>query len=283
LPEVRAEIVVVDALESEPQVDPFDAFQPLLSSVPLAVGDEGVEDAVGEELADGEWRGAVEAVEVVTDGGAFLLARDRFVDVRADEEIIECRAAALRPGMVLLVDRRGGRIGLLEAVADRLKKERPDLLAANLLIADLQRTVRRGFVASRMTPMELYKRLCSLGFEKTYYAARSYVDDDGPLAPRDLVDLQRLNEALRLGISDQRIREAFAGVRRWRAFRRATGKALVAASRGSIVASEATRVDQETGLSIADLQELVLEAEVLDVRECPKPVPLSEIGYLREG
>ncbi|MGH2728270.1 MAG: hypothetical protein ACRDKS_14980, partial [Actinomycetota bacterium] len=210
LPAVRKEVVLVDALEAEPRLDPFEAFQPLLASVPLAVGDEGVEDAVGEELAPGEWRAAVDAVEVVTDAGAIFLPRDRLVDVRAGEEIVECRAAVLRPGMILIVDRRGGRIGLLEAVADRLKKERPDLLAANMLIGDLRRTVRRGFVASGITRTELFERLRSLGFEKTYQAARGYVDEEGPLAPRDFVDLQRLNEALGLGMTEQRLREVYA-------------------------------------------------------------------------
>src|SRR2546427_8857545 len=84
------------------------------------------------------------------------------------------------------------RIGLLEAVSDRLKKERPDLLAANLLIGELRRSVQRGFRASGITAMRLFERLRALGFEKTYYAARGYVDEDGPLAPRDFVDLQRL-------------------------------------------------------------------------------------------
>jgi hypothetical protein len=282
LPEVPTEVLVVDALEAVPEIDPFEALQPLLTSVPLAVGDEGVEDAVGEELSSGEWRGAVEAVEVVTDSGAFLLPRNRLVDVRTDEEIVERSAAALRPGMVLLVDRRGGRIGLLEAVADRLGKERPDLLAANLLIGDLRRTLQRAFRASGMTPTRLFERLRALGFGKTYHAARGYIDEEGPLAPRDFVDLQRLNQALALGMSDHRLQEVFGGVRRWRGFRRAAGRALVQASRGSLVTSEATRIDHETGLSVADLRELVLEAEVLEVRECPEPVPLAEIGYLRE-
>jgi hypothetical protein len=282
LPEVRSEVVVVDALETKPELDPFEALQPLLASAQLAVGDEGVEDAVGEELADGEWRGAVEAVRVLTDAGVFLIPCDRLVDIRADEEITECRAAALQRGMILLVDRRGGRIGLLEAVADRLKKVRPDLLAANLLIMDLQRTVRRGFAESGMSRTSLLERLVFLGFEKTYHAARSYVDEDGPLAPRDFADLQRLNEALSLGMTDHRLREAFAGVRRWRAFKRAAGKALVAASRGSLLTSETTRIDGGTGLSIADLRELVLEAEVRDVQKCAEPVSLAEIGYLRE-
>jgi hypothetical protein len=109
------------------------------------------------------------------------------------------------------------------------------------------------------------------------------VDEEGPLAPRDYEDLRRLNDALAMGMNSLRLREAFAGVRRWRAFRRATGKALVAASRGSLITSEATRIDAETGLSVADLRELVLEAEVLEVRPCDEPVAFAEIGYLREG
>jgi hypothetical protein len=133
-----------------------------------------------------------------------------------------------------------------------------------------------------MTRMDLFERLRSLGFKKTYHAARGYVDEDGPLAPRDLVDLQRLNEALGLDMGDRRLKEVFAGVRRWRTFRRAAGKALIAASRGALGAPEATRVDRETGLSLADLRELVLEAVVLEVRDCPEPVSLGEVGHLRE-
>jgi hypothetical protein len=283
LPDVHQEVVVVDALEAQPEVDPFEAFQPLLDSVQLAVGDEGVEEAMAQEMPGGEWRGEVDAVEVVTDAGIVLLPRDRLVDVRTGDEISELRADALQRGMFLLVDRRGGRLGLLEAVADRLKRERPDLLAANLLIGDLRVAVRRSFAASGMSRMQLFERLRSLGFEKTYHAARGYVDEDGPLAPRDLADLRRLNEALGLDMSDRRVREVFAGVRRWRTFRRAAGKALVAASRGSLVTVEATRIDRETGLSLADLRELVLEAEVVSVVDLAEPVALADIGHLREA
>lgn len=281
-PAVLNPVVVVDALEPIPDVDPFEALQPLLASVPLTIGDEGVEDAVGQELDNGEWRGTVEGVEVQTDAGSFLLPRDRLVDVRTNEEIVECRAASLKPGMIVLVDRRGGRIGLLEAVSDRLKKERPDLLAANLLIADLRQSLQRAFRASGISVAQLFERLQALGFEKTYAAARSYVDEGGPLAPRDFVDLLRLNQALALDMPEPRLKEVFAGVRRWRAFRRAAGRALVAASRAaSLTGSAATEIDHETGLSVADLRELVLEAKVVTVRECGEPVPLTEIGYLR--
>ncbi len=279
-PAVATTVDVVDALEQTPVVDPFEALQPLLSSAPLAVGDEGVEDVVGRELAEGGWQGAVDAVRVETDAGTILLPRDRLVDVRKDEEVIERRASSLQPGMLLIVDRSGSRIGLLEAVADRLQRQRPDLLTANLLIRNLRTSIQRGFLTSRMTVVELFERLQGLGFEKTYHAARSYVDEDGPLAPRDFEDLRRLAEALDVGMTPRDLRVTFDGVQRWRGFRRVAGKALVAASRGALTAADATRVDAETGLSVADLRDLVLEAKVLEVQDCPKPVAVAELGYL---
>jgi hypothetical protein len=280
-PDVPRRIVVVGALLSEPEVDPFEELRPLLDSAPLRVADEGLEDRVAEQLPDGEWRGAVEAVEVVTDAGTFYLPRERVVEVREDEDISERRAGALQPGMIVLVGRREGRVGLLEALTDRLAKQRPDLLAAHLLTQDLRRAVHHAFRASAMTTAELYERLKALGFDKTYHAARGYVDDEGPLAPRDFEDLRRLAGVLGLGVSAPRLREVYAGVRRWRGFRRAAGRALAQASRAAAVAEDETRIDPETGLSIADLREAVLEARVLEVRQCAAPVPVAEIGYLR--
>jgi hypothetical protein len=283
LPEVRPKVSVTGALETPTAIDPFEEFRSLLSAVPLVIGEEGLEESVAEELPGGEWRGAVQAVEVTTDAGVIFLPRDRLVDVRDGDDIVETKAGALRSGSLLLIDRRGGRIGLLEAVADRLKRERPDLLAANLLIGDIRTTIRKAFSASGMSRVELHESLQRLGFEKTYQATRGYVDEGGPLAPRDLVDLQRLNRALQMGLSELRLRETFAGVQRWRAFKRATGRALVAAARGSLLTPEATRVDRETGLSLVDLRELVLEARVLDVRECADVVPLADVGQLHDA
>jgi hypothetical protein len=279
---VQRAFVLINALEMPPDVDPFESLRPLLDSVPLMVGDEDVEDSIAEEMEGGEWRSTVDAVEVTTDAGIIFLPKERLVDVRKGEEIVEIRADALQPGAVLLVDRRGGRLGLLEALAHRLKSERPDLLAANLLIADLRTNVRQRFAASGMNRTQLYEALRSLGFEKTYHAARSYVDDGGPLAPRDLTDLQRLNEALQMGMTGRRLTETFAGVRRWRTFRRAAGKALVAASRDSHAARGAMQVDPETGLTLDDLRELVLEATVVETRHCADLVSMAEIGHLRE-
>jgi hypothetical protein len=280
LDETRVRFTILDAPAFEPARDPFEAFEVLLHCGPVIEGDEGVEESMAEEAEDGTWKGAVEAVEVVTNAGVIKLPRDRMVDVRKGDRILECRAGSLEPGLLLLVDRRAGRLGLLEAIANRLKRQRPDLLTSSLLISDLRATVNEAFEKSGMTRVELFEKLCSFGFEKTYFAARSYVDEEGPLAPRDLDDLKRLNQALVLGFSDQRVNEIFSGGSRWRTFRRALGKALVAAAHGLAAPTTATRVDQDTGLSVADLRELVLEAEVIEVRTCPALVPVTEIGRL---
>src|SRR5262249_44953096 len=153
---------------------------------------------------------AVEAVEVHTDAGVIILPRARYVDVRVGDEIEECRADELQVGMYLLVDRRGGRLGLLGAVADMLKHHRPNLFAANLLINDLRATIQDAFTRSRMSRKDLFRKLQSLGFDKTYAAARRYVDPQGPLAPRDHDDLQRLNDVLGLALSRNRVHEVFS-------------------------------------------------------------------------
>lgn len=281
-PPVRNHVNVVGAAQAAPALDPFEALQPLLTSVPLAVGDEGIEDAVAEELLGGGWRGAVEAVEVVTETGVILLPADRMVDVREGNQIVERRARRLQPGALLLVGRREGRAGLLDAVSERLEKDRSDLYAAKLLIEELRRTVQRAFRSSGMTSIELFKRLRAGGCGKTYHTVRTWVDEDGPVAPRDFSDLLLLRQVLNLPVSEPRLRETFAGVRRWRGFRRAVGKALVEAARISAATSEVARVDDATGLSLADLRELVVETRVIEIRECPQPVPVVEIGFLRK-
>ena len=100
------------------------------------------------------------------------------------------------------------------------------------------------------------------------------------MAPQHVDDLKRLNEALDLGLSHVQISELFAGVQRRRGFRRAAGRALAAAARGSTIVADENRIDSETGLSIADLREAVVEAIVIDVTLCDKPVPLTLLGRL---
>jgi hypothetical protein len=283
-PKGDPEVTIVGARDVPVEVDPFAELEGIGIGGPLVVGDEGVEDAVAEETPDGNWVAEVEGFEVCTDAGAIVLAADKLVDVRVDDEILERRARDLEPGMYLLVGRREGRVGLLDAVGERLKSRRPDLVVANLLINDLQATVRRGFIEAGITRAELYRKLVRLGFDKTYFAARGYVDDSGPLAPRDLPDLRRLNDALELGYTDDRVRELFAAVQRRRTFRRAAGKALAAAARGS-TSADVTRVDPATGLSVADLRDAVMETRVLEVKPCAELVPVSTLGRLepRDG
>ena len=270
---------VVTAHEFIPAPDPFEAFEQLLVAAPL-FGEEGPSETLAAEGADGHWRTEVEAVEVSTDSGTILLPVDRAVDVREGNRLHEVRADRLAPGMFLLINRSAGRVGLLDAVAEQLRSHRPDLYAANLIIRDLRASIREGFLGSGMNAAELYERLVSLGFAKTYQAARGYVADDGPLAPRDLSDLRRLSASLSLGYDDRRTAETFTAVQRERTFRRATGRALAAAARSTVLLPDADIVDADTGLSVADLQELILEAKVLAVRHCETPVSLSETGLL---
>ena len=270
---------VVGAREFVSAPDPFEAFEPLLVAVPL-FGDEGPSEMLAAEGEDGRWLTEVEAVEVATDAGTIRLPMDRGVDVRVGNKLDEVRADRLVPGMFLIINRSAGRVGLLDAVAEQLRTHRPDLYVANLIIRDLRASIRESFLRSGMSKVDLHERLIALGFAKTYQAARGYVGEGGPLAPRDFSDLKRLNTSLSIGYDNRRMTEVFTAVQRERSFRRATGKALAAAARSTVLLPDADLVDADTGLSVADLQDLVLEARILEVRQCEAPVPLSETGVL---
>jgi hypothetical protein len=84
-------------------------------------------------------------------------------------------------------------------------------------------------------------------------------------------------------MSDVQIDELFAGVQRRRVFRRAAGRALAHAARSSTLVDDAQRVDAETGLSIADLRDAIVEAVVLDVSPCDAPVPVTLLGRLESS
>jgi hypothetical protein len=274
--------IAVTTVEEESEVtDPLAQLGRLGMSTPLLIAEEDVEEIVAQESEAGTWAAAVDAVDIRTDSGTITLPVDRSVEVRHGDKILDCLAEDLQPGMCLLVGRREGRLGLLEAVAGRLQRTRPDLFAASLLVSDLRTSVRNSFRSSRMSISELYERLTAQGFDKTYQAARGYVGDFGPLAPRDVGDLRLLNEVLQLGFSSRRIAEIFAGVQRLRVFRRAAGRALATAAREATVSSDVSRVDHDTGLSLADLREVVLEAEVLEVKRCPEPVLIGDLGRLK--
>ena len=274
----RRPVVVSDGVEYAPEPDPFESFSSLFDLNPLDIGGEGPRFGLAREDDAGEWTASVPAVVVLTDRGKLFLELGSLVDTRSGTKIVERRSELLKPGAILLVGRRQGRVGLLEALEERLA-DRPDLMAARFLVDQYRRTVRARFAESGLTVVALHRTLMGLGCEKTSAAVRAWVTE-GTMAPQHVDDLKRLNEALDLGLSHVQISELFAGVQRRRGFRRAAGRALAAAARGSTIVADENRIDSETGLSIADLREAVVEAIVIDVTLCDKPVPLTLLGRL---
>lgn len=271
-------VVVVSGAEVVVEPDPFDEFSSLFELDALDFGDEGPRGGLAREGQSGEWDAEVDAVEVSTNHGRVFLETGRAIEVRVGPKIIDRRPEQLQPGDVLLIGRREGRVGLLEALEERLA-HRPDLLAARLLVDSYRRLVRTRFAESKLAVAAVHRKMTELGCEKTMGAVRDWVTE-GTMAPQQFEDLERLNTALELGMSDTRLRELFAGVQRRRGFRRATGRALAAAARRSTAVEDDRRLDAETGLSIADLRDAVIEAVVVSTLQCDGRVPLTLIGRL---
>jgi hypothetical protein len=273
-------VLVIDGAEYVAEPDPFGELAALFDLDPLDIGGEGPNETLARQDDGGDWTARLPAVAVTTDHGMLLLEVGRVVDVREGPKITERRPETLEPGAILLVGRRQGRIGLLAALEERLA-ERPDLLAARFLVDHYRRLVRARFTESGLTIASLHQALVGRGCDKTAAAVRCWVTES-TMAPQHFDDLERLNDTLTLGMSPVQLRELFAGVQRRRGFRRAAGRALGAAARGSTVVADETRVDAETGLSIADLRDAVVEAVVLGVAPCDQPVPLTLLGRLED-
>jgi hypothetical protein len=260
-----------------------DAFSPLGALLrddrPL-VEEEGAIEQVARQTDGEEWHAFVDAVEVETDQGIVLLALDQEVDVlESDGEPGERLASSLRPGMRLILGREAGRVGLLDALEARLQ-HRPAVLGARLLLRDYKERVLTRYRESGITYAQLHRELQAVGCTKTAVAVRSWVSGGTRMAPRDYADFERLTRLLEFGWSPTRTREAFLGISRIRTFRRAAGKALLRAANAAVVADDETRIDPETGLSIADLREAVVVALVSAVTPLAQQVRLSETGRL---
>lgn len=264
--------------EYVPEPDPFESLAGLFDLDPLDVGGEGPRAALAREQETGDWTADTRAVEVTTTCGKILLEADRPVEVRVGPKIVDKRPESLESGDVLLVGRHQGRVGLIEALEERLG-HRPDLLAARLLLDGYRKHVRQRFAASGLTVVALHRAMVELGCEKSSAAVRDWVTA-GTMAPQHFDDLERLNTALQLGMSDVQLAEFFAGVQRRRGFRRAAGRALAAAARDAVVVEDQGRIDPETGLSVADLRDAVVQAEVISVQPCDSPVPFTLLGHL---
>jgi len=278
---VQPRTITVDGAQYIPAPDPFAPFASLFALDPLDLGGEGPGSGIARRDETGNWTAEVPAVAVTTDHGRILLEVGREVEVRLGPTIVDRRPEDLRPGDVLLVARRAGRVGLLTALEERLA-DRPDLLTARLLLDWYHELVRTRFAASGLTIAELHRRMVAAGFDKTTVALGSWVGGSGVMAPRDVADLRLLNQVLDLGMTDMQVGELFAGVSRRRQFRRATGRELARAARSSTAVEDTQRVDPETGLSIADLRDAIIEATVIEVERQDGVVPLTLIGRLEE-
>jgi len=278
---IASSVVLVEGKEFVPEPDPFEPFDSLFDLDPLDIGEEGPTSQIARQVDDGDWSAAVPAVVVETDRGLLLLEAARSVEVRVGVRIDDRHPRQLKPGDVLLIGRRQGRVGLLEALEERLR-DRPDLLAGRMLIDRYHRLVRSRFTESGLTFAGLQRALKERGCNKTPLAVRSWVSESNIMAPRDLDDLRLLCDTLTVDLSNVQILELFACVQRRRVFRRAAGRALAEAARTSTIVDDQDRIDPETGLSIADLRDTVIEAVVLDVRPCDKPVPLTLLGRLED-
>jgi hypothetical protein len=274
-------VVLVEGAEYVPEPDPFDEFSSLFDLDPFDLGGEGPRSGLAHESQDGEWNAEVDAVEVSTDCGRILLETGRPVEIRVGPKIVDRRPEQLQAGDALLIGRRQGRVGLLEALEERLG-HRPDLLAARLLIDNYRRLVRSTFATSGLTVAALHREMGALGCDRTTAAVRDWVTGE-TMAPQQFDDLERLRTALDLPMSEGQLRELFAGVQRRRGFRRAAGRALAAAARSSTLVEDENRIDADTGLSIADLRDAVIEAVVITVARRDGPVPLTLIGQLEEN
>jgi hypothetical protein len=259
--------------------DPFSPLGALLRDERPLLDDEGSSERIAQPDG-GAWSTFVDAVEVVTTEGRILLGCDDEVDVltnSGDTEVI--LAIDLVRGLRLVIGREQGRVGLLEALESSLQ-HRQDILVARLLIRDYRDRIRDAFDARSRDIRALIQSLYELGCTKTEQTIRTWVTVGGPMAPRDFDDLVRLSTALELNLTTQRHREVFAALTRVRVFRRAAGRALSQAALTAASTLDESRIDPETGLSVADLRDAVLVATVESVELLAEPVRLADTGRL---
>lgn len=273
-------VMVVDGSEYVPEPDPFGDFASLFELTPFEFGGEGPRSTVAREGESGGWEASAEAFEVQTDHGRVYLEADRPIEIRVGPKIVDRRPEQLSAGDVLLVGRREGRVGLMEALEERLQ-HRQDLLVARLLIDNYWRLLRATFTASGLSVADLHRRVGALGCTRTSAAVRDWVTA-ATMAPQRFEDLEYLAQALELAMSPAQLRDLFAAAQRRRGFRRAAGRALAAAARTSTAVEDDNRVDPETGLAVADLRDAVVEAVVESVSRCATPLPVALLGRLEE-
>jgi hypothetical protein len=263
--------------------DPYSPLGHLLADDRPLMSDVDQAAQVAIQSPGGDWSGEVRAVRVQTDGGIVLLAAAAGVDVISGGRIETVAAETLKSGMHILVGRREGRVGLMEALDETFRRVRPDLAAAHVLVRDLRRRVQAAFAVFGRGFHHLFSWVAALGCDKDEQTVRSWVLQSGPMAPREVDDLRRLCKAVSLSVPDSELREVFQGVRRIRGFRISAGLALSRAAVAAAAMDDAVEIkelEREMGVSVADLRDAVLEVQVLEVTMLDEPVPVASIGRL---
>jgi hypothetical protein len=269
--------------EFVPEPDPYSPLGALLGDDRPLISESDNLDHVAVERPGAGWVAEVMAVEVATDRGTVLLERESRIDVIVGNRIKAVPPNELKGGDRILIGRREGRVGLMDALQDTFAKLRPDLAVAYILMKDYRKRLQRAFLATGMSAGTLYQRLVMLGCTKDEQTVRSWVEPYGPMAPRDFNDNKYLVMALGLDIGARELREIFSGVLRIRGFRISAGQALAraaVAAAASTNSADAARLEKEMGVSIADLKDAVIEANVIATRILDTPVPVTALGRL---
>lgn len=271
---------VVETSESADEPQPRPSVFAELDSLALddspLLSDSPVKGRVAVADESGTWRASVSAVEVVTALGTLLLDASKDVDVLDQQEPRRVPTVELAPGMRLIIGRDSGRAGLVDALEEKLK-DRPDLLVAHHLAEDWRDGIHRAFTRSGMSVARLQHVLANMGCDKHPVTIASWVTPGGPMGPRDEPDVRILSEVLDAETAKPHL--VHAALTRIRTFRRLAGKALAKAARG-VAAAEDELVDEELGLSTADLREAIVIAEVLSVNAHFGEARVSEIGRI---
>jgi hypothetical protein len=283
-PVVPAGMTTLTGPEFAADLDPFTPLGALLRDDRPLLAEEGISDRLVDVVTERDYRAAVAAVEVQTDRGYVLIPRDREVDIILGDQLESEVATRLQRGARLILGREGGRLDLLAALEDRLG-HRPDLLAAKMLVEEYQGRVYpafQRFLDSGLDAADFYRRMHDRKCSKSDTAIRSWVTRGGPYGPRDYEDLYAINSVLKVGYTETRVKETDAGLKRFRVFRQHAGIAVTRAATAALLSREESRIDEELGLSIADLREAVTVVTVLSVRTLARLVNVTEIGHLQE-
>jgi len=278
-----ASAVLATGPEFLAEPDPYSPLGALLGDDRPLISESDNFEHIALEKPGGGWSAEVMAIEIVTDKGTLLLEAEGMVDVIDGNRIKAVATNLLMPGATILIGRREGRVGLMDALQETFTKLRPDLAVAHILMKDYRRRLRLAYTSTGISLSSLYERLRALGCEKDQQTIKSWVGPYGPMAPREFSDNQHLCRVLGLNLSTQELNEIYSGVLRIRGFRISAGHALARAAVAAVASNNiagAARLEAEMGVSIADLKDAVIQAKVIARRNLDYPISVTALGRL---